>query len=185
MISNGHPPTNAAPDGVRILPMAIPDWDTSKAADSFRAFAHFVHGQAKGILLRDGNHSEMLFFMPSDGKGELALWGNPNRDLQAQWIRRHITENYSYGVIHVVEAWAHFAPTPGDHTLKQVIAGEIRVSELRPEDRTEVLMVSAQSRDGWAISWTDQINRDAAGKLSLGGCQEIKDFEGRFGKLFG
>lgn len=72
---------------------------------------------------------------------------------------------------------------PNDHILKQVIAGEIRVSELRPEDRQEVLMVSAQSRDGWATSWVDEIVR-IAGKVSLGGCQEIRDFQGRFGRLF-
>lgn len=165
--------------------MAIPGWDATRATDSFQAFAQYVHGQAKSILLRDGNHTEMVFFMPLNGKGHVALWSNPDRDLQASWIRRRIAERYVFGVAHVVEAWVHLAPTPNDHTLKQVMAGEIKVSELRPEDRQEVLIVSAQSRDGWAISWVDEIARGTDGKLSLGRCHTVKDVQGRFGKLFG
>ena len=79
----------------------------------------------------------------------------------------------------------HLAPKPGDHTLKQIMDGEIKVSELRPEHRKEALMVSAQSRDVWATSWVDEILRDGAGKLSLGACRVFDDFKGRFGKEFG
>ena len=46
-------------------------------------------------------------------------------------------------------------------------------------------MVSAQSRDGWAVSWVDEILRDGSGKLSLGGSRQLTDLQGRFGLVFG
>jgi len=161
------------------------DWNPSQPAESFKAFALFVHTTAKETLLQDGHHSEMFFFMPLNGVGHVILWRGDDRDLEADWLRRHIREQYAYGVIHVVEAWMRMAPKPGDHILKQLMAGEMKVSELQPEHRQEALMVSAQSRDGWAVSWIDRILRNPAGHISLGECREFTDFKGRFGKVFG
>ena len=165
-------------------PISVPGWDASKAADSFRAFARHIHGMAKEVLLRDGHHAEMFFFMPLSGRGHIALWRSNDRDLEAEWLRRHIREHYAFGVVHVVETWMRLAP-PEDHTLRQIMDGEIKISELRKEDRKEALMVSAQSHDGWALSWVDEILRDGAGKPLLGACREFNDFQGRFGKVFG
>jgi hypothetical protein len=168
-----------------LMPFAVPGWEKPRAAECFHALAGQIHGMARQTFERDGNHAEMLFFLPPDGKGSIALWEGGDRDEQAGWIRRHIHETYAFGVIHVVKAWSRFADKPGDHTLRQIQAGEMRVSDLRPEDRTEVLMVCAQSRDGWATSWIDEVLRDAVGKPSLGASRSFADFEGRFGKLFG
>ena len=165
--------------------VAAPGWDRSCPAESFRAFAHHIHGMAKEVLLRDGHHSEMFFFLPQGGHGHLVTWRGGDRDLETEWLRKHISKHYIFGVVHIVEAWMHLAKKPGDHTIRQIQAGEIKVSELQPEDRQEALMVSAQARDGWSMSWVDEILRDAAGKLSLGPCREFADFQGRFGKLFG
>jgi len=63
--------------------------------------------------------------------------------------------------------------------------GEVKVSELKPEHRGEALVVTAQSRDGWATSWIDEMLRDAAGRPSFGKCMEVSDFRGRFGRVFG
>lgn len=112
-------------------------------------------------------------------------WRSNDRDSEAEWLRKHIAAHYIYGVIHVVEAWMRLARGADDPLFQQVMAGEKRISELPPSERKEVLMVSAQSRDGWAMSWSDEILRDADGKPLLGACHEVADFEGRFGKLFG
>ena len=164
--------------------ITAPGWDAARPADSFRAFARHIHEKAKTVLLRDGNHSEMFFFIPQDGKGHIVLWRGSDRELEARWLRKHVNDHRAYGVVHVVEAWMHVARTPDDHTLKQITDGEIKVSELKPEHRQEVLMVSAQAHDGWAISWTDEIVR-VGGKPVLGACHEIADFRGRFGQVFG
>jgi hypothetical protein len=173
---------NAEP---KIVPLPVADWDAARPAESFKAFARHVHWQAKEILLRDGRHVEMLFFMPLDGNGHVVLWRSDDRDIEADWLRRHVREHYAYGIVRVVEAWARFAAGPSDHTLRQIVDGEIKVSELRPGDRKEVLMVSAQSRDGWANSWNDEILRGQGGKPIFGACLEVSDFRGRFGSVFG
>ena len=167
------------------MSISVPGWDAAKAADSFRNFARHVHGMAKEVLLRDGRHAEMLFFMPLDGNGHIVLWKSGDRDLEAEWLRRHVAESYALGVVHIFEAWMRVADGPDDHIMRQVMDGEIKVSQLKPADRKEALMVSAQSRDGWANSWVDEILRDGAGRLSLGRCMEFDDFRGRFGEVFG
>src|ERR1035437_1938583 len=98
--------------------ISVPGWDAAKPADSFQAYARGIHGKAKEVLLADGHHSEMFFFIPLDGDGHIVLWRSDDRNLEAQWLHRHIAEHYAYGVIHVVEAWMRLAPKPGAHILK-------------------------------------------------------------------
>ena len=155
---------------------------------SFQKFAGFIHGNAKKYLLEDKTHAEMMFFMPLDGKGKLVTIQSTanDRDALAQWVRDYISQNYIYGVVHVCESWVKFADGPDDHTVKQIQAGEIKVSELKPEHRTEALSVSAQSRDGFSINWIDEMLRHKKkGTLKLGKCHQFSGFAGRFGRLFG
>lgn len=64
--------------------------------------------------------------------------------------------------------------------------GEIKVSELREEDRKEGLMVSAQARDGYNSTWVAVIQRDkATNRVWLEPSILFTDTDGRFGKLFG
>lgn len=168
--------------------MAYDEWDGKDPMGSFQRFANFIHGNAKKYLLEDMTHAEMMFFMPLDGKGTLiTIQSTPNdRDELAQWVRDYISKNYIYGIVHVCESWVKFADGPNDHTIKQIQAGEIKVSELKPEHRTEALSVSAQSRDGFSINWIDEmIRHKKKGSLKLGECHQFSGFEGRFGKLFG
>ena len=49
------------------LPISFQDWDPATPMESFKAFAVFVHEQAKRILVTDKHHGEMVFFMPLSG----------------------------------------------------------------------------------------------------------------------
>ena len=169
-------------------PIAYAEWDAKDPMVSFQKFADFIHGNAKKYLLEDKTHAEMMFFMPLDGKGTLVtIQGKATeRDEMAQWVRDYIAQHYIFGVVHVCESWVKFADSPNDHTVKQIKAGEIKVSELKPEHRTEALSVSAQSRDGFSVNWIDEMVRHKKkGSLKLGQCHQFSGFEGRFGKLFG
>lgn len=167
------------------FPISVPDWSAASPAESFQAFAVVIHEQAKQMIVQDGTHAELFFLLSLDGSGELVHWQENDREGEAEWLRGYISERYTFGVIHVVECWMRLAPKPDDHILKQVMAGEIKVSELNPEHRTETLMVSSQSRDGHSHSWLDEIIRQGDGRIVLGLCHEINEFAGRFGKLFG
>ena len=90
----------------------------------------------------------------------------------------------SYGVIQITEVWTYLPPRPNDHTFRQVLEGEIKVSELKPEDRTEALLVRYQSSDGDQCVWVNPILRKGTG-VSLGETIEIRgEALGRFGSLF-
>lgn len=168
----------------KATPFAVPGWDRSRPADSFKTFARQIHVTAKEVLIRDGSHAEMFLFLPLDGRGHAVLWNNNDRDAEAGWLRKHIAKHYAYGVIHIVEAWMRMALSPDDPTFRRIMSGETKVSELPPAERREILMVSALSRDGWAVSWSDEILRVGC-KPFFGICHEVGDFRGRFGKLFG
>ena len=170
------------------LPVSFAGWDSKTPLASFQLFANHIHENAKQYLLEDKTHGEMLFFMPLGGKGHIILCGSldEDRDVMAQWVRDHIRQHYIYGVVHVCESWVKLADGPNDHILTQIIAGEMKVSDLKPEHRMEALSVSAQSRDGFSINWIDEMIRDKKkGTLKLGKCHQFSGFEGRFGKLYG
>ena len=167
------------------FPISVPGWEVGSPSAAFQAFAAHIHEQAKRVIVHDKSHAELFFLLSLEGSGELIHWRENDREREADWLRRYISEHYTFGVIHVVECWMRLASRPDDHILKQVMAGEIKVSELNPEHRVETLMVSSQSRDGYSHSWLDEIIRMGDGKITLGHCHEIDEFTGRFGKLFG
>ena len=64
--------------------------------------------------------------------------------------------------------------------------GEMAISDLKPEHRTEALVVSVQARDGQSFCWIDPIVRDAkTGTVNFGEGFKLDKIESRFGKLFG
>ena len=170
----------------REIPLSHAGWNRANPQLSFQSFAMYIHEEAKRVFLKDKYHSELFFFMPLNGEGHIVQWTGKERDAAADWVQKHSREHYVYGVVHVCECWVRFADGPNDHTLRQIADGEMRVSELRPEDRKEALSVVAQSRDGYAHNWLDEIVRDKPkGTPRLGKCREFSGgFEGRFGNLF-
>ena len=169
-------------------PIGFPEWEAANPSGSFQKFANHMREQAKNYLLEDGYHAEMMFFMPLEGKGTLVFAegeGN-DRDAMALRVRDYIAKNNIFGFVHVCEFWVKFADSPNDPTVKQIVAEEIKVSQLKPEHRTEALSVSAQSRDCFSVNWVDEMVRHKKkGTLKLGKCHQFNDIKGRFGKLFG
>jgi len=161
-------------------------WDEANPSASFRAFAEFIHNHAKEVMVQDKTHAELLFFMPLNGQGHIVPARFEDRDLMAEQMKKHITEYYIFGVVHICECWMRLAKEKNDQTLRQIMDGEVKVSELREEERTEGLSVIAQSRAGYSMAWLDEIVRDKkTGRISLKPALAIQDVEGRFGKLFG
>ena len=182
------PPTPYHPDGMNenTIPMMPQDWNASDPSASLRAFAEYIHKQARQIFLQDKSHAEILFFLPIDGKGHIVHSRFEDRDKMAAWMKAHIAEHYAFGVIHICECWVRFAEGKNDHILRQILDGEMKVSQLREEHRKEALSVTVQARDGYSMTWIDEIVRDkATGNVSLKPSVTVQDFEGRVGKLFG
>ena len=160
-----------------------PIWDANDPDGSFRRYAESLHRKARQMFMQDKTHAEMVFVFEVSGKC-LLLLVRGDRDEFIANLRRLIKERPVVGVVHIAETWMRVGGR-GDHVTKQIVMGEMGVSDLRPEDREEALLVSIQSRDAQGISWVHPILRDAkAGKVSLGEGFTINEIGGRFGRLF-
>ena len=94
------------------------------------------------MFLKAGTHVEIYFLFSKDGQGTL-IQVPPGMDRETFManLKETMLKMGSYGVIQIAEVWTYLPPRPNDHTFRQVLEGEIKVSELKPEDRTEALLV--------------------------------------------
>jgi hypothetical protein len=143
--------------------------------------------EARRTFLKDGTHLEVFFLYRADGQGAM---GNPppqmDRDQFIQVLRQTIEMNEIFGVIHVVEAWVYIPKKPNDHTMKQIMAGEMAVSDLKQGDKAEALIVRYECRDGSQRLWINQVLRPKTGGVALVDAVEMEDeVKGRFASLFG
>lgn len=135
--------------------------------------------------MKAGSHVEIYFLFTRDGQGTMIQvpLGMVREAFMAN-LKATMRKLGSYGVIQIAEVWTYLPPRPNDHTFRQVLEGEIKVSELKPEDRTEALLVRYQSSDGNQCVWVNVIQRKASG-VALAEAIELHDkADGRFGSLF-
>ena len=137
------------------------------------------------MFLEAGTHVELYFLFSQDGQGTL-IQVPPGMAREAFMVnlKGTLRKLNSYGVIQIAEVWTYLPPRPNDHTFRQVLEGEIKVSELKEGDRTEALLVRYQSSDGNQCAWVNVIQRKDSG-VSLAEAIELHDkADGRFGSLF-
>lgn len=163
----------------------MPPWDKSDPSESLRRLGEWYNQRARDVFLKDGSHVELYFLFTRDGQGTLIqIPKGMDRETFMANLKATMLKMGSYGVIQIAEVWTYLPPRPNDHTFKQVLAGEIKVSELKPEDKTEALLVRYQSSDGDQCVWVNVIQRKASG-VFLAEAIELHDkADGRFGSLF-
>ena len=159
-----------------------PTWDTADPMASFRRYGDHLHQKAKHLFLEHGRHIEIMIFFHGDGKS-ISIPIGGDRDRFVSVVKHALNGSGVIGIVHICEAWTHISHQP-DHVNKQLLLGEMAVSDLRPEDRGEALFTSIQGCDGQSTCWVDPILRDKTGKISLGKGFQISKIGGRFGKLF-
>ena len=75
---------------------------------------------------------------------------------------------------------------PNDDTMRQILVGEMAVSDLKRGDKTEALVVRYECRDGTQRMWISPIVRPKTGGVALRDPLEMGETaEGRFASLFG
>ena len=125
----------------------------------------------------------MMFVFKSDGTCLILLVGG-DRDAFVAKIKAMIRLGDVVGVIHIAEVWIRISDQE-DHTTKQILDGEMNVSDLQPQHRGEALMVMMQSRAGDGKTWIEPILRAKNGKPFLGIGFSMSAIGGRFANLFG
>ena len=149
-----------------------PKWDSGKPYDSLIATAEFYHLQAKHSFLEDNTHAHILFLISKE-HGVVSVNPLPPNVTDKQiltGVRQAIKEHNLYAVITIAEAWTYFPTSNKDHTLVQLMHNEMRVADLRDEDKVECLMVRTECRDGDGFVWITLIVRggENGDKVSLG-----------------
>lgn len=163
-----------------------PDWDASDPAGSLRRTAEWFVEEARTNFLKDGTHVELFFLYSQDGQGSMGPPppGMPKHQF-VEALKETMRRNGTFGVVHISQAWIYVPPRPNDHTYRQILAGEIAVSELKEGDKTEALVVRYECRDGTQRMWICPIVRPKDGRVALGDALEMGDTaEGRFASLF-
>ena len=162
-----------------------PDWVVSNPAASMRRTAEWFVEEARTTFLTDGTHVELFFLFREDGGYSM---GPPPPDMPKDQfvavLRQRIRDDNTFGVVHVLEAWVFIPKKPNDHTMKQILAGEMGVSDLKKGDKTEALVVRYECRDETQRMWISPIVRPKGG-VALGNALEMGETaEGRFASLF-
>lgn len=152
-----------------------PQWITNAELTSIQEWTDHLHAEAKRLFLQDGTHGNVLFLFTKE-KGIVSVnLVPPNIDheqLNAAIINA-MHEHYLYGVVLIGETWSYFIKEK-DHTAFQLLDGEMRVADLRDEDKREALMVRMENRDGGCLIYLDEIIRDKDG-VSLKECKIAKE----------
>ncbi len=145
-----------------------PVWIPKAKSASIRKWAGQLHTEAKRLFRKDQSHANILFSFHEE-KGLISV--NPiapkteARQLNAAIVNA-IDEHSLYGVILVGEAWAYF-PKEKDHTAAQLLDGEMKVSDLSGNDKSEALFLRMENLDGDCVVYLDKIIRDGT-KATLG-----------------
>lgn len=164
-------------------PQPPASWNKENPGLSFEQMVAFLRKKAQTVFLKDKRHAGMVFIFDREGRMQVELIRHDLAELSVQ-LRSFIRANDGiFGVVHIAEGWGYFARGPVDNTLRQIIDGEIKVSELREADKQEFLMVSAQSRSGSTGYWLSEIIRDGE-RVELGPEKLIEAFEGQLAHLF-
>lgn len=141
-----------------------PPWLPTAKSASIRQWAEHLHQSSTRVFRADKTHVHILFLF-KDEEGLVSINPVPPKTDHGQVyeaIRRTIREHNLYAVIHIGEAWAYIPRQPGDHTVFQLLDGEMKVSELNPGDKTEVLYLRMESRDGDCVVYLNPIIRDGS-----------------------
>ena len=145
-----------------------PGWNPDDKQGSLKAYAEWLHREAVRMFMQDKTHVQILFLFSDDGLASVnPVPANTAADALAAGVRQAVLENGLYGVIMIAEAWTYLPKRAKDHTAVQIMHGEMRVADLKDEDRTEALMLRMESRDGAHVTWLEPIIRSGA-DVSLG-----------------
>lgn len=137
-----------------------PMWNPAAQSASIRKWAEQLHKEAKRVFLQDKTHGHMIFLF-KDKEGLISINPIPPKTDHSQLnasIRNAVKQHDLYGAVFIGEAWAYF-PKENDHTAFQLMDGEMRVRDLRDEDKTEALIVRMENKDGDCYIYLDEILR--------------------------
>ena len=162
-----------------------PDWDASDPVASMRRTADWFVEEARTTFLKDGTYQERFFLFQKDGNVSVVEQEGLDRAQLAAALKQQARAEKVFGIVHIVIIRVYIPRGPNDHTWIQLSSGEMRMSDLKHEDKTESLLVHYKCRDGTQRAWISPIVRPKAGGVALGDALEMDETAERiFASLF-
>lgn len=142
-----------------------PTWQPEAKSSSICQWIDYLHMEAKRLFDKDKTHGNMLFsFNKEDGLiGINLVPPGVDHDLLNVSVRDAVIEHNLYGVILICESWAYFVKEENDHTVFQLLDGEMKVSDLNDKDKKEILLVRMENCDGDCVIYWNEIIRNKDG----------------------
>ena len=150
-----------------------------------RRTAEWFVEEARATFLKDGAHQERFFLFQKDGNVSVIGQEGLDRAQFAAALKQQARAEKVFGIVHIVIIRVYIPRGPNDHTWIQLTSGEMRMSDLKHEDKTESLLVHYKCRDGTQRAWISPIVRPEAGSVALGAVLEMDETTERmFASLF-
>lgn len=139
-----------------------PDWIAGEESLSMLKWTEYLYEKGANFFMLDGAHANILFsFKKEQGLISADLIPPTNdHDEMCELVRNIVEENDLYGVIFIGEIWMYCSTGAKDHTLFQLLDGEMRVADLNDKDKREALMVRMENKDGYCITYSNEFERD-------------------------
>ena len=158
-----------------------PKWDQEEKVACMHLWADYLHTQAKKMFEQDGTHGNILFIFDEES-GLISADLIPPKVEHSQVnasIKNAVQEHNLYGIILIGESWT-YSIKDKDHTARQLLNGEMSVSDLRPEDKRESLIVHMENRDGDCLVYLNEIIRNSAGATLSEGTKTNREHKSWF-----
>ena len=150
-----------------------------------RRTAEWFVEEARATFLKDGAHQERFFLFQKDGNVSVIGQEGLDRAQFAAALKQQARAEKVFGIVHIVIIRVYIPRGPNDHTWIQLMAGEMRMSDLKHEDKTESILVHYRCRNGTQRAWISPIVRPKAGGVALGDALEMDETTERmFASLF-
>lgn len=153
-----------------------PKWRQEAKSSSICQWTDYLHTEAQRLFIQDKTHVSLLFCF-NEENGLIAVNPVPpatSFDILNASVRDAVIEHDLYGIVLICESWAYFIEKENDHTVFQLLDGEMKVSDLNDQDKKEILLIRMENRDGDCIIYWDEIMRNEKG-VALKNCKKFSE----------
>jgi hypothetical protein len=126
--------------------MDAPDWHSDDKAGSLQVWVTALTEEARRQYLTAGTHIEIFFVFNEDGLEEVVPVAGMDKDAAVAALKQLLIERQGYAFIHISEGTAR---------------------HMDSSDEADILIVHAESRDGFSVAYVSTVVRRGEEKLLL------------------
>jgi hypothetical protein len=145
--------------------MNAPEWNTQDRKASLQQWIDMLNAEARRQFLEAGTHVEIIFLFGDHGLMEVIPIVGMEKDAIERELKRILAERNGYAFIHIAEAVARHMDSAAE---------------------ADMLLVHAESRDGFSVAYCSTVVPQGDRKLLLDAVQvDGASLGGRFAHVFG